>query len=302
MCLTAHDASGDSQGDSAGDRSWERAPPPRTALGRRKLAAARRGAQRRVVTNPFAILGEIEEEPREVWGEEEVEDCHATHRSPCLGAFLEHAFDRAAGEGRPPADPVADPADLRQVELLCPPVRLESVVDFPLLPQIRGLVAPLVAQDQEDGSSASTPVILIGEIPVTLALEPAAALSWAREEESLGFPGEGPGDADASACWAGPSTSGPCWAGSAFSPRAQAEPSDAGHVVQGQMFAVQMGSRSPVREVDGFIPSAEVLKWFWLPVGTLDRELGFPAAKRDIHRHRFRAKQIISVSVSGSTE
>jgi hypothetical protein len=54
-------------------------------------------------------------------------------------------------------------------------------------------------------------------------------------------------------------------------------------------------------EVDSFTPPREVLNWWWLPVGTLDRELGFPAAARDIQRHRFRAKKLISVGVSGST-
>ncbi|KAK1648517.1 hypothetical protein QYE76_066322 [Lolium multiflorum] len=64
------------------------------------------------------------------------------------------------------------------------------------------------------------------------------------------------------------------------------------------MLAVQMEARQAACDVDSFTPLREVLNWWWLPVGTLDRDLGFPAAARDIHRHRFRA----SMRVSGSSE
>jgi hypothetical protein len=175
MCLKARVvAEGDSEGDLVGDRSWERAPPPRAALARRKRAAARREAVRRATANSFAILGEIEEVSSEEQEDVEAEVGGACRRSPCLGAFMEGAFVRTAGEGLPPADSVAALPDLCNGESRRPQVRLDSEAEFPPLPQLRGSAAPLVVQVLEEGSSSPLPEVLIGEIPVPLVREPAA--------------------------------------------------------------------------------------------------------------------------------
>jgi hypothetical protein len=178
-------------------------------------------------------------------------------------------------------------------------LRLDLVADFPPLPRGRGDMLQLGEQGQE-GASESMPAFLVGEMSVLLRL--AAALLWAREKEVLGFPGEGHGDSGDVACWAGPSPVGPCWTGLAPSSRERAKPSDAGHVDQGQNMMSQMLPCSTDWAEDGFTPPPRVLKWRWLLVGTLDWELGFPAAARDIQRHRLRAKHLVSVCVDGTTE
>ena len=41
---------------------------------------------------------------------------------------------------------------------------------------------------------------------------------------------------------------------------------------------------------DRSVSPTPLFKWWWLPRGTLDRELGFPASTQDMRRHRARAK------------
>jgi hypothetical protein len=228
-----------------------------------------------------------------------VEEAGAGARPPlaCLGDFLAMDLVGAAGDGSSPTRLMAAAPVLGSMERRSSPRWLASEVDFPSLRRSGGDSGQSESQAQEV-RAPSPPVVRVGEIQISL--RQAAAPPRVRERELLGLPREGHGDSCVGAGWAGPSLPGPSvvgppllgpvWAGLASSDMIREEPLDEGHVAQGQLCAAQMEAHLSGSEVDSFTPPREVLNWWWLPVGTLDRELGFPAAARDIQRHRFRAK------------
>jgi hypothetical protein len=96
-------------------------------------------------------------------------------------------------------------------------------------------------------------------------------------------------------CWAGPFAfagvgrswwAGPGWSFGGLEELA-AEPFDEDHMapLHQATHQIKPSPRSP--------SDAPLLKWLWLPLGTLDRELGFPAAPRDIRRHRARSRSLV---------
>ncbi|KAK1602998.1 hypothetical protein QYE76_048210 [Lolium multiflorum] len=296
MCLKARVCSGDSEGD------WDVALPPRR---RRRRSAAHGGRRNVAVCVPpegsrFALLAEADAPLCSAGdGDAAVSDLELeeltvgeTRDSPavrCLGSFLEPPWTGPV-MFEAPSSPVGLSVDPR------PPPEL-SVAEFPPLssggmPRAGTLSAPC-----SSGGSLCSQSFRVGEVAIplpALASSPRAAAlrrpvrgddAEAVGETLAGLPGPqgrpGPGGLSTVG---GPVQVGP---GGILAP--SVESTDGLHVV----VSSDRGAEDECFSLfSNPTPPHPPFKWLWLPAGTLDPSLGFPAPPRDVRRNRRAAKTL----------
>ncbi|KAK1670007.1 hypothetical protein QYE76_058166 [Lolium multiflorum] len=297
MCLTQRLCSGDEAGD------WDVAAP----LRRRRCKSRAHGGRLDVAVccsptgSRFSPLADALRSPpspaRAVSSDLECDDEDAVAASPaavCLGSFFDPAW--TVSGATVPSPPHPAPA-LRGA---APPPPLLGEQDFPPLPS-RGL--PLLepqpaSQIPAHRGSAS---FRVGDlaIPLPVPRRPPVCSSTAPppaatsrdpdappgEETLAGLPGpRGPG---------GPV--GPLGLGlsHAVGRRGTTEfgsaPSDDLHVASPP---IQQRSADGLSVISNHAPPPRVFKWWWLPPGTLDLSLAFPAPPSDVRRNLARAKTL----------
>ena len=235
-----------------------------------------------------------EEDAVEAWASSEVVVQGARPSEVCLGDFLVAARSGASSR-----------AVRRCSALTGSPTRGSRSSMLPVAaPDLGVLEFPPLFGGGSDGPELGTTGAPLGfwvgalEVPISPAAGPLALRR--RLGAGLGFPlASASGDAVMEVGgppWAGPASgveageggevdgeaSGPPWAGRHFGD--EADPRGAAMRDKGRV-----GPCSSVARDDLADPRAQeafpLLKWLWVPAGTLDASLGFPAPLRDVRHH-----------------